>query len=63
MDSKLLTLYEDNDFPGVNKLYQLAKRNKINATLADVKKFISSQKISQIYKKAPETKKSSNNNR
>lgn len=53
MENNLQELYEKYDFPGVDKLYKIAKQNNLKVTLKQVKEFIDDQKVSQLHKKAP----------
>lgn len=54
--AELSELYKRYKFPGVNKLWELAKKEKLRVKFKDVKKFISSQRVSQLYKPKPKLK-------
>ena len=53
MNKELEKLYIENDFPGIDKLYQIAKRKGLKVTLADVGNTVLNSKIHQLYKKPP----------
>ena len=53
MENKLKDLYEKYDFPGVDKLYKIAKQNNLNVTYKQVKEVIENQKVAQLHRKAP----------
>ena len=45
-------LYEKNGFPGVQKLWQLVIKNKLDVKYKDVQEFLKSQRVAQLHKKA-----------
>src|ERR1700748_3071156 len=53
MENNLETLYLKYDFPGIAKLYEIAKNNNLNVTYNQVKTFVENQTVSQLHKKAP----------
>lgn len=53
MENNLQDLYLKYDFPGIDKLYKIAKKNNLNVTHKQIKEFIENQKVSQLHKKAP----------
>jgi len=50
---ELEILYKKFNFPGVSKLYAITKKEGKNISLKQIKEFISTKRISQLYKKIP----------
>lgn len=46
---KLEEIYNKYNFPGMNKLFQLAEDQGLNVKRSDVQKFIKNQKVSQVF--------------
>lgn len=46
---KLEEIYNKYNFPGMNKLFQLAEDEGLNVKRSDVQKFIKNQKVSQVF--------------
>lgn len=49
-------LYKKFNYPGQEKLYQLAKKEGLKVTLKQIKFFLSKQQVAQVYKKEPPKK-------
>jgi hypothetical protein len=50
-------LYKHYNFPGKRKLYELAKKHGVKATLKAVDEFLNNQKVAQVFTKKKQRKK------
>lgn len=50
---RLETLYKENDFPGISKLYKLAKKEGLKITYKDAREVVAKNKVSQLHKRPP----------
>ena len=55
--AEIAIYYEKYNYPGINKLYDIMKKNKINVSINDIKTFIQNQEESQLLQ-VPSEKKS-----
>jgi hypothetical protein len=55
--NNLEELYKNYNFPGKKKLYELAKKNGVKATLKAVDEFLNNQKVAQVFTKKNQRKK------
>ena len=55
--NNLEDLYKNYNFPGKRKLYELAKKHGVKATLKAVDEFLNNQKVAQVFTKKNQRKK------
>src|SRR5690348_415166 len=56
MNAEIIKLYEENDFPGIDKLYKLAKKKGLKVSLKDIGNALLNIKTYQLFKKPPKRK-------
>ena len=53
MENEIQKLYEDNDFPGIEKLYLLARNKGLKVSRKEVALVVMNNRVHQLYKKPP----------